>query len=75
MLQRIRGTNDVRQELEDLVEASDISNTIKHPFKNILRRKHRPQLIMAIAIPFFQQFTGINVISLYAPILFLTIGL
>ncbi|QCD95445.1 MFS transporter [Vigna unguiculata] len=75
MLQRIRGTNDVEQELEDLVEASHISNSIKHPFKNILHRKYRPQLVMAIAIPFFQQFTGINVISFYAPILFLTIGL
>ncbi|XP_061351794.1 hexose carrier protein HEX6-like [Gastrolobium bilobum] len=75
MLQRIRGTNDVQPELEDLIEASNISNSIKHPFKNILQRKYRPQLVMAIAIPFFQQFTGINVISFYAPILFLTIGL
>ncbi|KAH1248223.1 Hexose carrier protein HEX6 [Glycine max] len=75
MLQRIRGTDDVQQELEDLIEASEMSNSIKHPFKNILHRKYRPQLVMAIAIPFFQQFTGINVISFYAPILFLTIGL
>lgn len=30
---------------------------------------------MAIAIPFFQQVTGINVISFYAPVLFRTIGL
>ncbi|TKY49834.1 Hexose carrier protein HEX6 [Spatholobus suberectus] len=75
MLQRIRGTDDVQPELEDLIEASNTSNSIKHPFKNILQRKYRPQLVMALAIPFFQQFTGINVISFYAPILFLTIGL
>lgn len=75
MLQSIRGTHDVQQEFEDLIEASIMSNSIKHPFKNILQRKYRPQLVMAIAIPFFQQFTGINVISFYAPILFLTIGL
>lgn len=75
MLQRIRGTNDVQLELEDLIEASNTSNSIKHPFRNILQRKYRPQLVMAIAIPFFQQLTGINVISFYAPILFLTIGL
>lgn len=75
MLQRIRGTHDVQPELDDLIEASNISSSIKHPFKTILKRKYRPQLVMAIAIPIFQQFTGINVIAFYAPILFLTIGL
>ncbi|CAN1177947.1 Hexose carrier protein HEX6 [Linum perenne] len=30
---------------------------------------------MAVAIPFFQQVTGINVIAFYAPLLFRTIGL
>jgi hypothetical protein len=29
---------------------------------------------MAIAIPFFQQLTGMNVITFYAPVLFKTIG-
>ena len=75
MLQRVRGTNDVQAELDDLVKASSISKTIKHPFKNILQRKYRPQLVMAIAIPFFQQVTGINVISFCAPVLFRTMGL
>uniref|UniRef100_A0A2N9HLD8 Major facilitator superfamily (MFS) profile domain-containing protein n=1 Tax=Fagus sylvatica TaxID=28930 RepID=A0A2N9HLD8_FAGSY len=74
MLQRVRGTNDVQAELDDLIKASSISKTIKHPFKNILQRKYRPQLVMAIAIPFFQQVTGINVITFYAPVLFRTIG-
>ncbi|KAL4595982.1 hypothetical protein ACB092_12G131100 [Castanea dentata] len=75
MLQRVRGTNDVQAELDDLIEASSISKTFKHPFKNIIHRKYRPQLVMAIAIPFFQQVTGINVITFYAPVLFRTIGL
>ncbi|KAL4321859.1 hexose carrier protein HEX6-like isoform X2 [Arachis ipaensis] len=75
MLRKIRGTLNVETELQDLIEASNVSNSIKHPFKNILEAKYRPQLVMAVAIPFFQQFTGINVISFYAPILFLTIGL
>jgi hypothetical protein len=30
---------------------------------------------MAVLVPFFQQFTGINVIMFYAPVLFKTIGL
>ncbi|CAI9091993.1 OLC1v1027121C2 [Oldenlandia corymbosa var. corymbosa] len=75
MLQRIRGTTEVEAELNDLVKASEISKTVKHPFKNLLQRRYRPQLVMSIMIPFFQQVTGINVISFYAPILFRTIGL
>ncbi|KAA8539775.1 hypothetical protein F0562_026467 [Nyssa sinensis] len=75
MLQRVRGTEDVQAELDDLIKASSISKTVNHPFMKIMERKYRPQLVMAIAIPFFQQVTGINVIAFYAPILFRTIGL
>lgn len=75
MLQRVRGMTDVKAELADLVRASEISKTVKHPFKNLAQRKYRPQLVMSIALPFFQQVTGINVISFYAPVLFRTIGL
>ncbi|XP_059461022.1 hexose carrier protein HEX6-like [Corylus avellana] len=74
MLQRVRGTDDVQMELDDLIRASAISKSINHPFKKIMQKKYRPQLMMAIAIPFFQQVTGINVISFYAPLLFRTIG-
>lgn len=74
-LQQIRGTLDVGAELDDLIEASEKSSAIKHPIKSIFQKKYRPQLVMAIAIPLFQQFTGINVVSFYAPILFLTLGL
>ncbi|KAL2555975.1 Sugar transport protein 3 [Forsythia ovata] len=75
ILQRVRGTDDVQAELDDLIEASNKAKAIKHPFKNIIQRKYRPQLVMSIAIPFFVQVTGINVISFYAPVLFRTIGL
>ncbi|XP_052174321.1 hexose carrier protein HEX6-like [Diospyros lotus] len=75
MLQRIRGTDDVQAEFDDLIKASETSKTIKHPFKRIMQRKYRPQLVMAVAIPLFQQVTGINVIAFYAPLLFRTIGL
>ncbi|KAL0304068.1 UNVERIFIED_CONTAM: Hexose carrier protein HEX6 [Sesamum radiatum] len=74
LLQRIRGIDDVEEEFNDLIRASNASKKIKRPFKNILKRKYRPQLVMAVAIPFFQQVTGINVITFYAPILFLTLG-
>ncbi|KAG8381552.1 hypothetical protein BUALT_Bualt06G0133500 [Buddleja alternifolia] len=74
ILQRIRGIENVQVEFDDLITASEASRTIKSPFKNILKRRYRPQLVMSIAIPFFQQVTGITVISFYAPILFRTIG-
>ncbi|KAJ6715624.1 hypothetical protein OIU85_027062 [Salix viminalis] len=75
MLQRIRGTADVEAEFDDLIKASLVSKSTEHPIKKIIQKNYRPQLVMAIAIPFFQQVTGINVISFYAPILFRTLGL
>ncbi|KAL0304071.1 UNVERIFIED_CONTAM: Hexose carrier protein HEX6 [Sesamum radiatum] len=74
MLQKIRGTDDVEAEFNDLIAASDASKTVDHHFNKIFQRKYRPQLVMSIAIPFFQQVTGINVVAFYAPLLFRTIG-
>lgn len=74
MLTRIRGTEDIDEEYNDLVAASNDSKLVEHPWANILRPKYRAQLTMAIMIPFFQQLTGINVIMFYAPVLFKTIG-
>uniref|UniRef100_A0A803LPA8 Major facilitator superfamily (MFS) profile domain-containing protein n=1 Tax=Chenopodium quinoa TaxID=63459 RepID=A0A803LPA8_CHEQI len=73
-LRRIRGIKEVDKEFNDLVEASKASNKVDHPWRNLVERKYRPHLTMAIAIPFFQQFTGINIIMFYAPVLFKTIG-
>lgn len=73
-LKRIRGVEEVEEEFNDLVVASDTSKQVEHPWRNLLQRKYRPHLSMAILIPFFQQFTGINVIMFYAPVLFNTIG-
>ncbi|KAL0400988.1 UNVERIFIED_CONTAM: Hexose carrier protein HEX6 [Sesamum latifolium] len=70
----MRGTYDVEVEFGGLIARSNASKTINHPFKKILRRKYRPQLMISVVIPFFQQVTGISVISFYAPILFLIIG-
>eukprot|EP00249_Psilotum_nudum_P021850 c28281_g1_i1 orf=949-2544(+) len=74
VLQKIRGTTNVQPEYDDLVEASEIANSIKHPFRNILQKRNRPQLVMAIFIPAFQQLTGINTILFYAPVLFQSLG-
>ncbi|KAJ4982188.1 hypothetical protein NE237_033025 [Protea cynaroides] len=73
-LQLIRGTEDVNDEYEDMVAASEAAKKVEHPWRNILQRKYRPHLTMAICIPMFQQLTGINVIMFYVPVLFKTIG-
>ncbi|CAH8354010.1 unnamed protein product [Eruca vesicaria subsp. sativa] len=74
MLRRIRGTNNVQDELTDLIEAITSESNSKHGFLNLLQRRYRPELVMAFAIPFFQQVTGINVVAFYAPVLFRTVG-
>jgi sugar porter (SP) family MFS transporter len=74
VLTKIRGTENVTAEYDDMIVASEVSQRIKHPFRNILQKRNRPQLVMAIAIPFFQQVTGINAIMFYVPVLFNTIG-
>ncbi|XP_075506778.1 sugar transport protein 13-like [Primulina tabacum] len=74
VLKRIRGTENVEPEFLELVEASRIAKQVKHPFKNLLTRRNRPQLIIAVALQIFQQFTGINAIMFYAPVLFDTLG-
>lgn len=74
VLEKIRGTSDVHAELEDIIDASELANSIEHPFRNILERRNRPQLVVAVLMPTFQILTGINSILFYAPVLFQTMG-
>ena len=74
VLEKLRGTRDVNTEFQDMVHASVLSNSIKHPFKEILNIRHRPQLVMAILLPTFQILTGVNCVLFYAPVLFITMG-
>lgn len=73
-LAKFRGTNDIDEEYNDIVAASEASRAIKSPWSTLFSRRYFPQLTFAIAIPFFQQLTGMNVITFYAPVLFKTIG-
>ncbi|CAN1280288.1 Sugar transport protein 13 [Linum perenne] len=50
VLKRIRGTDKVEPEFLELVEASRIAKSVKHPFRNLLKRRNRPQLVIAIAL-------------------------
>lgn len=74
MLRRIRGTDDVSLEFDDLVAASEATKAIENPWSTLMQRRYRPQLAMAFLIPTLQQLTGINVVMFYAPVLFKTIG-
>ncbi|CAJ1974112.1 unnamed protein product [Sphenostylis stenocarpa] len=76
-LRKARGSSiDVEPELDELLKWSQIAKSVdKDPFKTIFERQYRPHLVMAIAIPFFQQLTGINIVAFYAPNLFQSVGL
>ncbi|KAA8528272.1 hypothetical protein F0562_035627 [Nyssa sinensis] len=72
---KARGSTDVEAELNDLIKSSEIAKAAnEEPFVIIFERQYRPHLAMAIAIPFFQQVTGINIIAFYAPVIFQSIG-
>uniref|UniRef100_A0A803PGE1 Major facilitator superfamily (MFS) profile domain-containing protein n=1 Tax=Cannabis sativa TaxID=3483 RepID=A0A803PGE1_CANSA len=74
-LKKIRGVPNVDEEYNDLVNASEVSKQVKHPWRTLLTKKYRPQLVFAIGIPAFQQLTGMNVITFYAPVLSRLLGL
>ncbi|XP_022862635.1 sugar carrier protein C-like [Olea europaea var. sylvestris] len=75
LLKRIRGVENVDAEFNDILAAKNEARLVQNPWQNILKRRcYRPQLVMSILIPFFQQLTGINVVMFYAPVLFKTIG-
>ena len=76
-LHKARGSSiDVEPELEELIRWSKIAKSVKQePFKTMFERKYRPHLVMAFAIPFFQQMTGINIVAFYSPNLFQSVGL
>ncbi|XP_074585397.1 hexose carrier protein HEX6-like [Curcuma longa] len=75
-LRKIRGTDDVQDELDDMIAAAKVSNVGSFgSFAALLRPEYRPQLVLVVLIPFFKQMTGITVITFYSPVIFSTIGL
>lgn len=76
VLERVRGTVKVDAEFEDLKDASEAARAVKHPFRNLLRPRNRPQLVIgALGIPAFQQLSGMNSILFYAPVIFQSLGM
>lgn len=75
ILQKIRGTADVHGELSSLISAAAASRTAPEGLlRRLARRNYRPHIVMAVALPTFRQFTGINFITFYAPVMFRIIG-
>ncbi|KAF6250807.1 sugar carrier protein A [Scenedesmus sp. NREL 46B-D3] len=74
VLQKIRGTNDVDTEFDDICEAVRVSASVSNPWRTITRRRYWPQLVISVLVPIFQQLTGINAIMFYAPQLFQAAG-
>ncbi|KAF8025248.1 hypothetical protein BT93_F2174 [Corymbia citriodora subsp. variegata] len=73
-LKKIRGTDNVTAEFESIVAASEVARQVKNPFSKLMKPSSRPPLVIAILLQVFQQFTGINAIMFYAPVLFQTVG-
>uniref|UniRef100_M1B1C0 Major facilitator superfamily (MFS) profile domain-containing protein n=2 Tax=Solanum tuberosum TaxID=4113 RepID=M1B1C0_SOLTU len=73
-LKKIRGVNDVEVEYQEIVAACEQAKLVKHPFRNLAKAASIPPLVISILLQIFQQFTGINAIMFYAPVLFQTMG-
>ncbi|KAG8376050.1 hypothetical protein BUALT_Bualt09G0023300 [Buddleja alternifolia] len=75
VLEKVRGTPKVEAEFQDLIDASQAAKAIKNPFRNLLKKKNRPALVIGgLGIPAFQQLTGMNSILFYAPVIFQSLG-
>ncbi|KAF5205734.1 Sugar transport protein [Thalictrum thalictroides] len=68
-------SEDIDEELNDLLEANRVILESRQTWKTIFTKRYSPYLVMALAIPFFQQFTGINVIMFYGPIISKSLGM
>ncbi|XP_009614744.1 sugar transport protein 8-like [Nicotiana tabacum] len=73
-LKKIRGVSEVESEYQEIVASCEQAKQVKHPFRNLAKAASIPPLVIAILLQIFQQFTGINAIMFYAPVLFQTMG-
>ncbi|XP_072989863.1 sugar transport protein MST1-like isoform X4 [Typha latifolia] len=76
-LRRVRGPDaDVEAELKEIARALENGKRNEDgAFKRITtERRYRHHLVMAVAIPLFQQLTGVIVIAFFSPVLFRTVG-
>ncbi|CAL5089362.1 unnamed protein product [Urochloa decumbens] len=75
-LLRIRGADaDVEAELKDIVRAVEEANrNDEGAFRRLFSRQYRQYLLVGVAIPVLYELTGINVINIFMPVVFRTVG-
>jgi SP family galactose:H+ symporter-like MFS transporter len=73
VLERLRGTADVDQELEGI--RSTLSLQERGTLRTLLAPGLRGALLVGIGLAVFQQFVGINTIIYYAPTIFQSAGI
>ena len=61
---------NVTNEFEDIRESARQSAGVLTPWRNLLLRRHRPQLVTAVMIPFFQEWTGLGALVIFGPEIF-----
>ncbi len=74
VLVRIRGTQDVDKELQE-IKATSQESVLHGHISDLLLPALRPALIIGIGLAVFQQVTGINTIIYYAPYIIRTAGI
>jgi SP family galactose:H+ symporter-like MFS transporter len=68
VLQKIRGTRDVSEELDDIGRAVKVQKA--GTWSDLLASTIRMPLIVGLGLAILQQFTGINTVIYYAPTIF-----
>ena len=76
ILEKLRGTSEVDAEFEDIKDAVNQANQVSaaQSWKAQFTKPYLPALILTVGIAMLQQFTGINAIMFYVPVLFSTLG-
>lgn len=74
VLMRIRGTQDVEVELQEILGSLGHSEE-RGRWSDLLHRNVRPALIVGVGLAIFQQITGINTVIYYAPTILQLAGL
>jgi sugar porter (SP) family MFS transporter len=74
ILSRIRDTDDVDSELQEIARSLDRAEEHGH-WRDMLSARIRPALIVGIGLAVFQQVTGINTVIYYAPIIVQSAGI
>lgn len=68
-----RGSKDINVEFRELVRANEEAKRRRNT--KLFQRRYAPQVVMALALPFFQQVSGNDAIMFYGPFLFKAAGL